>query len=137
VIAKWYVPEIDSPAALALRKKFKPPAVLTPLHRLELTAAWHLKVFRAEISLVLATQATDDLQADINAGVWITPSIDHGALFSLAERLCRRHSPTLGTPTLDILHVAAAVELRQRHFVTGDERQAALAGAAGLKVTTP
>ncbi len=135
VIAKWYVPEANSAAALALRAKFKPPCILTPLHRLELTTAWHLKVFRKEVSLTAAAQAASDLQADINGGVWLMPPLDFEEVFACAERLSRVHAPQLGTRTLDILHVAAAVELGATHFVTGDKRQAALGKAAGMKVT--
>jgi hypothetical protein len=37
---------------------------------------------------------------------------------------------------LDILHVAAALELHCEHFISGDSRQAALAKAVGLDVLT-
>jgi hypothetical protein len=51
-----------------------------------------------------------------------------------AERLSALHSETLGTRSLDILHVAAALVLGSSEFLTFDARQAALAKAAGLKV---
>ena len=40
ILTKWYLPEADSAAPLALRDSFSPPAFLTSLHRLELTNAW-------------------------------------------------------------------------------------------------
>lgn len=135
VVVKWYVPEAGSTAALSLRRRFRPPAPLTPLHRLELTTAWHLKVFRGEIKLIDATCAADDLQTDIEAGIWSLPVLDHAAVFSFAETLGRAHASKLGTRALDILHVATAVTLGVRDFVTTDARQAALAKAARLKVT--
>ncbi len=49
-------------------------------------------------------------------------------------RLSASHSATLGTRTLDILHVAAALVLGLADLLTFDTRQAALAKAAGLKV---
>lgn len=129
------MPEVNSRAALALRSKFKPPLVLTELHRLELSTAWHLKVFRKEMPLVAATQADDDLQADIDAGIWLPPELELRAVFAAAQRLCRVHAPKLGVRTLDTLHVAAALELGAKQFITGDARQAAVATAVALAVT--
>ena len=100
MITKWYVPEPNSPAALALRNRFNPPSALTHVHRTELQNAWQLKVYRA-----------------------------------VSVRLAREHTAALGTRSLDVLHVAAALALRERHFVTADDRQAKLAAAVGLRVT--
>lgn len=129
------MPEPDSPAALRLRARFVPPAVLTHLHRVELATAWHLKVFRRELDLATVGHALVDLESDIEAGVWGAPEYDLADVHSRAEILARKHAATLGARTLDILHVAAAVLVGARNFVTGDRRQASLAAAAGLEVT--
>jgi predicted nucleic acid-binding protein len=39
----------------------------------------------------------------------------------------------MSIPSLDVLHVACALELKLPHFLTFDERQLKLAKAAGLK----
>ena len=135
IITKWYLPEPDSPAALRLRASYEPPAVLTHLHRVELTTAWHLKVFRGELQLDTVVQALTDLEDDVAAGVWEPPAYDLGDVHARAEQLARRHAAVLGTRSLDILHVAAALVLGATRFVTNDERQAALARAAHLKAT--
>ena len=44
------------------------------------------------------------------------------------------HSATLGCRMLDIIHVAAALVLGAKEFVTSDTRQGALAKQAGLTV---
>ena len=134
IITKWHLPEPDSAAALRFRARFKPPAVLTHLHRVEIVTAWHLKVFRREIDLATVVHALGDLEADIESGVWEAPRYDLADVHAQAETLARRHAAISGTRTLDILHVAAAASLGARHFVTGDRRQAALAKAAGLEV---
>jgi predicted nucleic acid-binding protein len=41
----------------------------------------------------------------------------------------------MGTRSLDILHVAFALESKCGHFITCDQRQFGLAKAAGLKAT--
>ena len=54
-----------------------------------------------------------------------------------ATELSRLHTPVVGTRTLDVLHVASAVELGCRTLITYDERQAALARAVKLRVLRP
>ncbi len=135
VITKWYLPEPDSAQALRVRARFAPPVVLTHLHRVELVTAWHLKVFRREISLGIVEQAWGHVQADIAAGLWQPPAYDLVDVYSQAESISRRHTAIQGARSLDILHVAAAIILGATAFVTHDDRQARLAKAAGLRVT--
>jgi predicted nucleic acid-binding protein len=99
--------------------------------------AWRLKVFRKELSKDVAEFAADDLQTDIDAGVWKLVAVDLAAVFRMAERLSMSHTAAIGARSLDILHVAFARELGVTDFVTGDERQARLAAAVGLKLTRP
>ncbi len=134
MITKWYVAEPNSSSALALRTRFAAPCFLTDLHRLELVTCWQLMVFRKQISASAASQALGDFEADIGAGLWIAAELSATALSAEALRLSLAYAATLGTRTLDILHVASARVLGQRPFVTGDRRQAALAQAAGLQV---
>jgi predicted nucleic acid-binding protein len=105
---------------------------LTHLHRVELTTAWHLKVFRRQLDVATVVQALADLQHDVETGVWDPPAYDLVDVHTRAERLARRHAAALGPRSLDILHVAAAQALGLSDFVTGDRRQASLAKAAGL-----
>ena len=51
-----------------------------------------------------------------------------------AESLAEHHTPVLGTRSLDILHVAAALVLGATEFCTFDTRQGKLAKATGLHV---
>ncbi len=71
--------------------------------------------------------------ADLASNVLVhanTPLMD---LTIEAERLSALHSEALGTRSLDILHVAAALVLGLAEFLTFDRRQHALALAAGLQ----
>jgi hypothetical protein len=47
--------------------------MLTHLHRVELTTAWHLKVFRRELELAIVARALADLATDAESGVWNAP----------------------------------------------------------------
>ena len=135
IITKWYLPEADSAAALRIRARHEPPAILTHLHRVELTTAWHLKVFRRELRLETVVHALADLERDVDTGVWEPPAYDLGDVHARAEQLARRHAAVFGTRSLDILHVAAALALEATRFVTSDQRQASLAKAARLHTT--
>ncbi len=132
ILTKWYLPEADSAAALALRDRFSPPAFLTSLHRLELTNAWQLKIFRDELTVDAIALARQDLFEDIRAGLWHVPIEPLAEVYSRAESLAVDHSARLGTRSMDILHVAAAECLNCAQFITGDQRQARLAEAIGL-----
>ena len=134
VITKWYVPEINTPAALALRTRFDPPIWLTSLHRIELTAAWRLKVFRKEVAAFTITGVLADVHADVARGIFVNPSAQDEEVSRLAEDLADQYCALLGTRSLDILHVAWALAAESTHFVTGDERQARLAEAVRLPV---
>jgi predicted nucleic acid-binding protein len=135
-ITKWYLPEADSTEALRIRARFAPPGVLTHLHRLELVTAWQLKVFRREIAAQLVEGAWSHLEQDVADGVWELPAYDLSEVFSRAESLSRQYSSKLGTRSLDVLHVASALELGAAAFVTADARQAKLARTAGMPVTS-
>ncbi len=132
LVTKWYLPEADSAAALSLRNCYSPPGLLTRLHRLELSNAWRLKQFRGELEGEAIDLATQDLMTDIRGGLWHCPAEPLDDVYARAQELAKDHSATLGTRSMDILHVAAADILRCSHFLTGDRRQARLAEAIGL-----
>jgi hypothetical protein len=134
VITKWYVPEPNTPAALALREKFSPPIWLTSLHRVELTAAWRLKVFRREVAAFTITGVLADFHADVSRGLFVSPSVEENEAARVAEDLADQYCALLGARSLDILHVAWALVTESTFFVTGDERQARLAEAVRLPV---
>ena len=72
--------------------------------------------------------------ANVAAGVFVFTEVDWADAHSLAERLSAAHTRKEGYRTLDVLHVATAVQLQAKLFLTLDGPQAALARAAGLKV---
>jgi predicted nucleic acid-binding protein len=54
-----------------------------------------------------------------------------------AEQLAAKFSMQFGAPTLDVIHVAAALSLNAEEFCTTDLRQAKLASQVQLKVVIP
>ena len=78
-------------------------------------------------------EAIADVAADFASGRLLQVDILWRAALNRASELSRAHTPKLGTRSLDVLHVACALELKLPYFLTFDERQQKLARATGLK----
>lgn len=102
--------------------------------REKLRNALRLRVFRAEITAEQRDASLNAWLADLAAGVLVANPPPWGEVMMEAERLSASHSEKLGTRSLDISYMAAAVVLELPEFHTFDRRRAALAKAAGLKV---
>ena len=117
-----------------LIKACAPPLPFTELHGLEVRTALRLKHFRGELTAADLANALETLQADLAAGLLARPALDLAAVYHRAEALSARHTAETGARSLDILHVAAAVELDVAAFASLDERQRAVAQKTGLKL---
>jgi len=73
------------------------------------------------------------LLADLANGVLAPASPSLAEVMTEGERLSALYSESLGTRSLDVLHVSAALVLGFGEMLTFDTRQIALARAAGLK----
>ena len=134
IIVKLYVKEATSPEAIRLISASQPPYILTHWQVLEVKNAIRLKAFRAEISAEEMNQSITAFDQDQASGRWQRPAYEAATIEHKAEELSAGHSAILGSRTLDIIHIAAALVLGAREFVTFDARQAALAKQAGLSV---
>jgi predicted nucleic acid-binding protein len=110
------------------------PLPWTWLHELEFRNAMRLRLFRKEVNPEELAQILDGQRDDLMAGVYVaaTPLVSEVA--REAERLSGIYTKTLGNRSLDVLHVSHSLVLGIKEFLTFDQRQAALAKAAGLKV---
>lgn len=134
LLCSLYSPDAHTAAVVARMKKADAALPIVWLHQLELRNALRLRVFRREISGAQKEASLNLFLADLAAGSLIPADVEMADVSREAERLSASYSEKLGTRSLDILHVAAALVLGAREFWTYDQRQAALAKAAGLKV---
>jgi predicted nucleic acid-binding protein len=134
VLLKVYVQELNSAEAIALVSKIAPPIPFTHFHTIELFTAIRLKRFRAEINANEEKTAIQVLRADITNERLQLPDYDLLQLFRRAEVLSAKYAAIFGTRTLDILHVAAALEAECTEFVSFDERQRKVAAKERLTV---
>ena len=132
-LCSLYAPDAHSAGAIVRMRRQALPLPFTWLHQLELRNAFRLRVFRREIPGTQRDASLNVVLADLAAGVLAVAAHGHAALMIEAERLSALHSERLGTRSLDILHVAAALVLGHAQFLTFDRRQRALALAAGLR----
>ena len=133
-LCSLYAPDAHTARAAARMGRQPLPLPLTWLHRLEFRNALRLRVFRQEITGPQRDASLNGLLADLASGALTRADPPMADLTTEAERLSALHSETLGTRTLDILHVAAALILGLPEFLAFGHRQQALARAAGLRV---
>jgi predicted nucleic acid-binding protein len=81
-----------------------------------------------------ADAALADLQTDLDSGAVEVAAVDWLDVHRLAETLSKRHTMAGGHRSLDVLHVATALHLGARDFLTFDTNQRKLAAAEKLKV---
>lgn len=79
-----------------------------------------------------AAAAHAAVATDRDAGIYICVPVSD-AMYATAAELALAHTHSHGVRTLDLLHLAAALELKAEVFLSFDRRQRALAKAVGLR----
>ena len=134
--AKLHVAESDSLRIVELVQRQSDPLPLTDIQEAELINAIYLKVFWKLVRSREAATQIDAIRKNKKSGLYYTPDINRNSVLMTFLDLAV-HTQTIGSRTLDILHVAYAVQLQPDIFVTFDDRQRKLARKAGLHVWTP
>ncbi len=80
------------------------------------------------------SRALADLQTDVDTGAVVMVTVDWPDVHRLAEGLSKRHTIAGGHRSLDLLHVATALHLGAREFLTFDDNQIKLALAEQMRV---
>lgn len=125
-------------AAIALRETMGEPLCFTSLLEFEFLQSIELQVWlhsqdkrkgycRREADGMIA-----DWETDVATGINRLVPFDMNAVLRLSRVLSGQITAKGGHRTLDIFHVATAVHLGARRFLTFDARQQALARHAGL-----
>lgn len=135
-LCSLYAPDAHTKRASHRMARQALPLHFVWLHQLELRNALRLRVFRGEITGAQRDLSLNLLLADLASGVLANTAPSNSTMMTEAERLSASHSESLGTRSLDILHVASALVLGASEFLTFDQRQAKLAKATGLRVPT-
>ena len=133
-VVSCYVADTNTTHAKAYLIRTGAPLVYTALHALEVRNAFKLGVFRGLFGVADANAAWRNLETDLRNGRLVKRSVNWPVVFRVAAWFSDRYSPTVGTRSLDIMHIATAKALSSGEFVSFDNRQRKLAGVVGLKV---
>lgn len=132
-LLKLYVLEEGSEWVDALVRSQMDPLPIWEIQEMEFTNALWLKVFWKEITKSQAEKQLQLFQRRKKSGLYFFPEIHRSSLMVTFERLSRR-TPETGCRTMDILHIACALEVGAITFVSFDDRQRRLAAKEGLLV---
>ena len=132
-LLKLYIREEHSEAVQKWVESQKAPLPMWNLQQMELRNALRLKVFWGDISVVQADRLVQLFDQRLCRGQYYCPEIDLARLHESFNELSRE-TMRLGCRTMDILHVACAIQLAPEVFVTFDARQRELAQHASLPV---
>jgi predicted nucleic acid-binding protein len=110
------------------------PLAFTSLHRVEVRNALRNAMARGDMTPNDLRLGLRQIEEDLRDGILIHTPVNWTDVFRRADELSARHATAVGQRTVDLLHVAIALECEAKTFLSFDQRQKRLAKAAGLKV---
>lgn len=126
--------DANSAEACAYMAAAAEPLLFTPLHRIECRNALRNAVTRGELSESDCRAAFRQIDGDLRQGLLVHAALKWTDVFRRGDELSEKHAAKEGQRTIDLLHVAIALECGAKSFLSFDRRQRLLAKAAGLKV---
>jgi predicted nucleic acid-binding protein len=136
-LLKLYLHEPQSHKMASWRAKAGGPVAVTHHGRVELVNGIALAAHRKLISEAGYNAALAALDDDFEQERYVQADLLWRAALRRASDLSRQFSRSLGTRSLDVLHVASALELGFRSFISYDVRQQKLVKSVGLKLLVP
>jgi predicted nucleic acid-binding protein len=136
----FYIKQSNSRAAAAHAATMKEPLHVAAWLAYEFRQALRFQVWRHAanqregIALADAQAALHQFESDMASGVAVLESCPFQAVLRSAEELSTRHTMAGGHHSFDVLHVATALCLEAREFLTFDANQRTIAAAEKLKV---
>ncbi|MBN9692578.1 MAG: PIN domain-containing protein [Verrucomicrobia bacterium] len=139
-LCSLYRRQVFSPRANAFMARRGSPLPVSSLLLLEFRQSLRLQVRLHSndrtkgFSRHEANQMLKDLQSDLRAKVLEVVPVDWSDVHQIAENLSARYTEANGHRFADILHVATALHLSAKEFLTFDENQTLLAEAEGMEI---
>jgi predicted nucleic acid-binding protein len=134
LLLKIYSAEPNSAEAAHLVQSYGTPIIFSQLQQTELRNALYRKAARHEIDRRLLAASLKRMRSDLDNGILLVPNLEWPELWTKADQLTAEYALTAQCRTLDVLHVAVALQLKVQSFGTTDARQMAFARKAGFKV---
>ncbi len=134
ILIKSYILEKNSPEAIKIIELAEEPILFSHLHAIEIPNAIRLKHFRGEISKSEEAAAMHIFRSDVEEKRLASPRYNLAEAFHRAEKLSAKFSGEFGTRSLDLLHIAIALEAKCKFFASFDQRQHKVASMSGMKI---
>lgn len=139
-LCAFYLKQSNSQAAAAHAATMKEPLHVTALLAYEFRQSLRFQVWRRAanpregVALPDAQAALIQFETDLANGVAVLAPCNFQDVFQRAEDLSARRTISGGHRSFDVLHVATALHLGAREFLTFDVNQRRLAAAEKLRV---
>jgi predicted nucleic acid-binding protein len=136
----FYVKQSNSPSAAAHAATMREPLHVTAFLAYEFRQSLRFQTWRHStnpregIAPADAQAALLQFEMDLANGVAVLAPCNFQEVFRLGERLSKQHTSANGHRSFDVLHVATALHLGVKEFLTFDVNQRKLAAAERLKV---
>ena len=114
-------------AANAYLAKAALSLAFTPLHRIEVRNALRNATAIGDMTATDCQLAFRQIEEDLRDGLLIHTPIEWTDVFRRADALSEKHAASEGQRTIDLLHVALALESKAKTFRSFDMRQRKLA----------
>jgi len=128
-----YSPDANTAVAAATMTALRGEVLVSPLVEFEVFNALRQRIFWRQISSSDAEKSRQKFEMNVRAGAFRMVALPE-SLFEVAREISERTTETLGTRAVDLLHVAAALELGAEYLYSFDERQRKLARSVRLKL---
>lgn len=129
---KLYIRETGSESVQSLVQAQAEPIPVWDTLEMEFTNALWMKVFWKDIAADDARRQLDLFDDRRKRGLYFTPEFSRSRLLGRFRSLAA-HTAETGCRTMDVVHVAAALEFEAAMLISFDERQRRLAEKAGLR----
>ncbi len=133
-LLKLYIREPETVAAWQTVNSGIGELSFTNLLRLEMTNGIRRCAASRKITNSQAARALRLLRAHLQSPLYARVGVPWESIYRRALRLSRKHAETLHVRSLDLLHVATALEIGATEFLSFDDRQRRTASAEGLNV---
>ena len=133
-LVSLYRRDDNQDAANAFMERHTPALSFSPLNRIELRNALRNAASFGHLTEADLRAAFRRMDLDLNEGILTHLPVDWMRIFSVAEEVSDKHSAREGQRTIDLLHVAIALEAGAKTFLSFDHRQRRLAQSVGLRV---
>ena len=143
-IVRLVTSDLGSEEVMAqFRQLRRPQLAFSSFLSLEVTNALNLQILARKTStpsreksaqVAQLTAAASRLEKMVERKLLVPVSHDWEESLRIAKELSNKYTPLLGTRTLDLIHLAAAIVLKAELFLTCDKKQARVAKAENCEV---